>query len=67
MGNGLIKVFEKTNYCINPDTVEEILPYEESENKCQLEIHFISGKTRKLNFDKKIDMEFFISTLIRKD
>lgn len=67
MGNGLIKVFEKTNYCINPDTVEEILPYETSENKCYLELHFISGKTRKLNFDKKIDMEIFIRTLIRKD
>ena len=33
MGSGLIKVFPKTNYCINPDTVEEIIPYEESENK----------------------------------
>lgn len=64
MGNGLIKVFEKTNYCINPDTVEEILPYE-SENKYQLELHFISGKTRKLDFNNKNDMEIFIRTLIR--
>ena len=67
MDNGLIKIFEKTNYCINPNTVEEIIPIDTNNSKYYLDIHFISGKTRKLEFDNKEDMDLFISKTTRKD
>ena len=63
MEKGLIKVFEKTNYCINPNTIEEIMPVIENSMKCQIEIHFISGKTRKIDFDNKESMELFIKKI----
>ncbi len=67
MDNGLIKIFEKTNYCINPNTIEEIIPLNENSMKCQLEIHFISGKMRKIDFDSREAMNLFISKIIRKE
>lgn len=67
MDKGLIKIFEDSNYCINPDAVEEVMPIEVSNIKYHLDVHFISGKTRKLEFDKKEDMDLFISKIIRKD
>ena len=63
MDKRLIKVFEKTNYCINPSTVEEIIPLVETPKRHQLEIHFISGLSRKIDFDSETAMDVFIKRI----